>query len=103
VGNAEVGMVVGGVWEDSWGKGGCADWTGFRSALFSVVLEMQWRIWGVGYGMGGFLTAPAQNSSQQLPGRLGSKSLFLPLSRIAARPENDSRCCIRIFSPQKPH
>jgi hypothetical protein len=27
VGNAEVGMAVGGVWEDSWGKRGYADWS----------------------------------------------------------------------------
>jgi hypothetical protein len=39
-------MAVGGVWEDSWGKGGCADWTGFRGALFFVVLEIRRRIWG---------------------------------------------------------
>jgi hypothetical protein len=103
VGNAEVGMAVGGVWEDSWGKGGCADWTGLDSGVFYffVVLEKPWRIWGVGYGMGGLLMAPARNPSQHLPGRLGRKSLFLSFSRIVARPENDSRCCIRIFLTPK--
>jgi hypothetical protein len=37
VGNAEVGMAVGAVWEDSWGKGGCADWIGLDSGVFCFV------------------------------------------------------------------